>query len=151
MKITINEWLYHYIQDRQQFRKLYSFLKKVMERCDKLIFKYGSPLMRKIWEISKQSQHWEPQRRILARYLLDAFIKNSEKAEILYTNEVGSIPEELVHVVPQDDIYLVEAALATEDRLILTTDRKLKEILAPYSQIKVLLVEDFLPKYLEKD
>jgi uncharacterized protein YpbB len=148
MKITINEWIFHYISNQEKSELVHRFLQKLLEKCDKIVLKRSSPLMEKIWKLSKISQHWEPKRRLLAKYFINSFIKNSHKCVILEDHEIRAIPQELFSIIPSDDIYLVETAYTTEDKFILTTDQKLYSILSSYSEIKIELVEGFLSKYL---
>jgi predicted nucleic acid-binding protein len=118
------------------------------EKCDKIVVKRGSKLMTKIWRISKESQNWEPQRRLLAKYFFNSFIKNSEKCEILEQGEIHPVPAELARLVSTDDVYLLQTALATKDKFILTTDNELHRALSSHSNIRIELVDDFLSKYL---
>jgi predicted nucleic acid-binding protein len=149
MNITINEWIFHYISDQEKSELVHSFLQKLLEKCDKIVLKRSSPLMEKIWKLSKVSQYWEPKRRLLAKFFINSFIKNSYKCVILENHEIPEIPQQLLSIIPSDDIYLIETAYATEDKFILTTDQKLQTILSPYHEFKIELVETFLLKYLQ--
>jgi hypothetical protein len=144
MKITINEWIFHYISSQEKSKLVYRFLQKLWEKCDKIVLKRSSPLMKKIWRLSKDCQYWEPERRTLAKYFINSFIKNPHKCVILENHEIRAIPQQLLSVIPSDDIYLVETAYTTEDKFILTTDQKLQNILSSYCEFKVELVERFL-------
>jgi len=148
MKITVNEWICHYLSDREKLKVISKFLYKLEEKCDKIVVKRRSKLMTKIWRISKESQNWELERRLLAKYFFNSFIKNSEKCEILEEHEIHPVPTELAQLVSPDDLYLIQTALATEDKFILTTDEKLYRALSPHSSIRIELVDSFLSKYL---
>ncbi|PUA34285.1 MAG: hypothetical protein B9J98_00075 [Candidatus Terraquivivens tikiterensis] len=148
MKITVDEWICHYLSDRERLELISKFLQKMEEKCDKIVVKRGSKLMSKIWNISKESQYWELERRLLAKHFFNSFIKNSNKCEILEEHEIPPMPTGLAQLVPKDDHYLVQTALATEDKFILTTDEKLYKIISSHSSIKIELVESFLSKYL---
>ncbi len=57
--MTIDEWIYHYIKDGR-LDDICSFLRKVLEICDKFVFLHGLPVMNKIHKLSRESNEWKP-------------------------------------------------------------------------------------------
>lgn len=146
MKITINEWIIHYIYDEDKYKEVAEFLVKVLSKCDKLVLRRNIPLAKKILVLSKDSGNLRPQQRYIAKFFIGSFIHNSEKCEILYEEEISRPPDNLVQFVKSDDLYLIENALAT-DKFILTTDSKLKQAINERHGIKVELVNEFFKRY----
>ncbi|MEM3341137.1 MAG: hypothetical protein QW728_00425 [Thermoplasmata archaeon] len=147
MEITIDKWRVHYISEPNKCAEAFSFLEKVFEKCDKLVTLEDAKFTKKIWNMSKESVHWDSARRKAARYFFRYFLYNSNKFSILKKTSIIPISDELRRKVPEDDVYLVDTAINTKDRLILTTDSRLKEKLSITTEVKVILLDDFLSEY----
>lgn len=143
MEITIDEWIVHFISDPQKREWTLTFLEKVFQKCDRLVTIRGAPLMKKIWRMSKESGNWDPTGRSFAKYFFINFISNSNKFRLLDESELKPLPVELERETPHDDLYLVKAAMNTADRLILTTDSRLKEKLSHMREPTIHLVDEF--------
>jgi len=147
MEITIDEWLIHYISDQEKARVAYYFLEKVFKKCDRFVTLKNGKLDKKVFWLSKQSGEWEPKRRIVAKYFFNYFFMNSEKFFRMDESETPEMPENIARLTPEDDIYLIRTALKTEEKLVLTSDVRLREKLSEISDIKILLVNEFLSDY----
>jgi len=148
MKIILDEWIYYFLKDRTKCEDTSDFLNKVMEKCDKLIFKTNSPLINKIWKLSKESQNWIPNQRALVKIFFGSFLKNSKKCELLDQEEIKPLPQKISSTVPRKDIYLIEIVFTLQNGLLITTDRKLKNTLPDSIKPKIKLIEEFLPQYI---
>jgi hypothetical protein len=147
MEITIDEWLIYYISDQEKAGIAYGFLEKVFKKCDRFVALKNGKLDKKVFWLSKQSGQWEPKRRIVAKYFFNNFFMNSEKYFRIDESEPPEMPENIARLVPEDDVYLIRTALKTEEKLVLTSDLRLREKLSKISDIKILLVDEFLSDY----
>jgi len=147
MEITIDEWLVHYISDPQRCEMAFKFLDKVFRKCDKFVTINDKGLMQKIYQMSRDSANWEPASRRIAKYFFASFMVNSSKFHRLDPSTINQLPDDLRQQIPNDDIYLVETAMNTEAKFILTTDGRLKERLSGWKDLNIQLVDEFLQEY----
>jgi hypothetical protein len=122
-------------------------LNTVFNKCDKFVTLKGGGLMHKIWWMSEKSGNWEPARRLAARYFFKSFLWNSNKFSTLDASTINQLPDDLHHQTPDDDLYLLQTAINTKDKLILTTEERLKEKLSARQELNIHLVDEFLQKY----
>jgi len=71
---------------------------------------------------------------------------DADKVRLLEEHEVIPLPETLTEVVPDDDQYLVEAALATMPSVLVTTDGRLYDILRGRAEVEVRLFQEFFER-----
>lgn len=107
----------------------------------------GGGVTQKIWWMSKASENRALPARILVRYFLGSFLWNGEKFHLLDESNLKPVPPEIGQETPQDDRYLVKTAMNTQDKLILTTDRRLKKKLSHRQELTIHLVDEFLQQY----
>lgn len=60
---------------------------------------------------------------------LKLILFDQTKVRLVEEKEIGRLPLELAGSVPEDDVNLVETALAVKPCSVVTTDRKLRDIL----------------------
>jgi len=147
MEISIDEWIVHYISDPQKCGIAFNLLERVYNKCDKFVALQGGGLMAKIWSMSEDFGSWEQNSRGVAKYFFSYFLYNSDKFIQRISQTLCPLPEDLRQQTPNDDIYLVETAMNTQDKLILTTDGRLKEKLSGWQELNIQLVDEFLQKY----
>ncbi|MDD5432999.1 MAG: hypothetical protein PHO70_08495 [Candidatus Omnitrophica bacterium] len=70
-----------------------------------------------------------------------------DKTTIVDDLDVQLLPKEIEQVVPRDDKYLLELAYSSIDKIIITTDIKLKEKLKDIESLKIFLLDEFLSKF----
>jgi hypothetical protein len=147
MRITIDEWIAHYLADRGKLLATLEFLEKVQKKCDSFLCVKGSPLAEKIWCLSAQSSNWTPAHQKVVKYFFGAFVSDAQKFQLLQETDLQILTPDLENKVSQKDRYLVRTALSTEDRFILTTDGRLKDMLVEVSELRVELAEEFFGTY----
>src|SRR6185295_13284297 len=148
-QFTIDEWFYHYLLDETKFQITAKFFVKVLEICDRVCMKDGTPLREKFFSLDKELSAKSPAGRLVAKTVVKGFISNLEKME--WINEEIEIPE-VVTDLPRKDIYLIKLCMATSDKIFITTDNKLKGALeknASTLEIKVHHADDFMKEYLK--
>jgi len=150
-EITIDEWIYHYLRNEDTYEQTDNFLRRVYKRCDVLVVRYGSPLSRKIFKLAKESQYWNQSQRQAIKSFMRQFVYNSDKMKIIY--KAPPIGEKLKQKLPHKDIYLVETALVTDSKFVLTTDRELCSAINKLKDelgIDCSVLEDFLSEYIKE-
>jgi hypothetical protein len=145
--ITVDEWIVHYLNDKNTVEAIYDFLLKVEEICDSFICLKGSPLAQKIWKLSSTSSNFVPSHQAIIKYFFNTFIWNSKKFHFVDDVNLDPLPSDIEQDAPPSDKYLVQTALSTNDKTILTTDEALKEDLSKYGFLTIYLVKDFVPQY----
>lgn len=144
MDVTIDEWLFHYLASNNEEEHLRAgdILNKIFERCDRIVLLKGSPMNEKINLLSKTNF---PKQRNITKNFFRRFAYNSEKLKLI--ENVDELSDEITKLLPKQekdkDKYLIQTVLATADKVIVTTDRKLKESIHEKCGIRVMLVEEF--------
>ncbi len=77
--------------------------------------------------------------------LFNSLRLNSDKAIVQVTTP--EIPEDLLHQLPDEDVYLVSAYLSADADLLVTTDRGLFDSLADSDLISCQMRDEFLQGY----
>jgi len=147
MEITVDEWIVHFIYESQKREVAVKFLEKIHQKCDKLVAIRGEALDQKIWDMAKSSQNWDIGGRRLAKWFMRVFRNNSNKFRTLEELNMEPLSVDFEREIPDDDRYLVKTAMCTSDKLIVTTDGKLKERLSGRQELIVRLVDEFLEAY----
>ncbi|GEM_PF-1831817 len=148
---TIDEWIFHYSQDDEKFKLLFKFLFCLFEKCDKFAFKTGTNLAHKIFEIEKLSVNCKPEKKKMIKFLFQNIFTNSLKR--IDFEQTKSIPEKFKPNLHSKDHYLLEIALSTETKTLITTDERLKNQLEKVESelgIKCFLAEEFMKNYIEQ-
>lgn len=76
------------------------------------------------------------------------FFYDSDVTVLIDDTDVKDVPDEVLNKVKSDDRYLIELAYSSLDKTIITTDRDLKQALQGISELKVILLDDFLKEYV---
>jgi len=148
MEIIVNEWLPEYLRpdaDANNNDSADKFVKAWLDRCDKVVIRTNSPFASKFYTYMYQSGGYPACRKrfeVLFRLFLD-----SERTVKVDECDIKELPSDLVKIVPYDDKYLVELWYAKQDRIILTTDAKLKDKLKDVPGLNICLLSDFLKEY----
>lgn len=146
VEIIVDEWIVHYMSNSENRGKIFQFLRKLLEKCDRFVTIRGEGLDQKIWKMAKRSAYWSPESRNLVKWFMANFRTNSKKFLIIEESETVPLSPDLNQKTPSDDKYLVKAALTTGG-CILTTDSKLKEILSDWKELKVYMADEFIDQY----
>jgi len=143
--LCLDEWLFHDLfgengKERQEEAVL--LLKRIVERCDRLVVPQQSPWAQKAYHLFKAAGS-SPVLHEAARLLSRGFLYNLSKGFL--TSPSGPDPDPRI---PEADRYLVRAALAAGATLLVTTDG---ELLAALRETGLLQAEErdaFLIQYL---
>lgn len=150
MEIIVNEWLLDYLcphTDANKTKSVARFLNALLEKCDKIVIRNPSPFIKKFYKYMKQYQSDNECKKRFSR-LNQLFFYNYDKTIIVDDRDIGKLPPETEGKIPPKDKYLVELAYFSKDKILVTTDNRLKEILEVAPEIKVHLFEEFINNYL---
>ena len=153
MELVANEWLPEYFKPdatNDEKQKLEKFLNRFIERNDKIFVRRPSEFYRKIHRYKKDYQNNLKVNEQLGRFI-NLILINSDRCFIVDDGEFElseTIRNKLVEGGNTiSDTYLFEAASATEAKLIITTDAKLKALMENEESFRVELLNKFLDSY----
>jgi hypothetical protein len=151
MEIVVNEWLLDYMRpdskDSDKIKTFKKFVNAWVKKCDKIVIRRKSPFTSKFYRHMKQFG-WNPDFKECSKRLLDLLFYNSDKTIIVEEADIKKLPKEIEEKTPLDDKYLIELAYSSRDKIIVTTDQRLKEKLHDDVDLKIYLLDEFLGEYL---
>ena len=148
MEIIVNEWLLEYLRpdahesDRAAAIK---FLNAFGQKSDKMIIKRVSPFTKKFYDYSKRAEQFVNAKPFFS--MLHLLFRDADKTVIADESELQELPQDIAEKTPCDDRYLIELWYADQNRVVLTTDTKLKDKLKDVPGLRISLLEEFLPNY----
>jgi len=149
MEIIINEWLLNYLRpDAQESdrRAAMQFLNVFVKKCDKIVIKRNSRFVDKFYDYSKRSEQFVNSKPLFS--MLHLLFRDADKTIIAYDRDLQVLPEDIDAKTPEDDKYLIELWYSNQDRIVLTTDAKLRDKLKDIPGLKICLLPEFLKEYL---
>jgi rRNA-processing protein FCF1 len=137
-ELALDEFIFHSIFDKDEFIKCIELLNEIRRTCCKIIV---NSLIRKRYseELDKLlGRRDEYIHTILLPYLKNFFFNSDKTLEKSYSEKLKSKELETHH-----DLPFIKAALASSDKVLVTTDGKLKESLSKkLPQLRVLTPEE---------
>ena len=153
MEVVVNEWILHYLcpdADEVHTNLASQFIKSWMEGIYKVVIRRKSPFTEKLYRFMKESENHDDFIRKRFVRLFKSFF-DSNRTVIVEEHDINSLPQELEAKLPSDDRYLIELAYSGSDRIVVTTDTRLKEKLQDEANLKIYLLEEFLQNYLSQN
>jgi len=150
MEVVVNEWLLEYLRpdaEESDRRKAFKFVSIVMQKCYKIVIKGNSPFVNKFRNYSKLSEQYIDSKQLFSM-LHKLLFRDSDKTIIVNDSELQTLPEDIAAKTPSDDKYLIELWYSKQDRIVVTTDTKLKDKLKDIPNLKICLLQEFLQEYL---
>lgn len=150
MEIVVNEWLLEYLRPDAQISDktaAIQFLNAFLKKQDKMVIKRKSPFANKLCDYLHRFG-WDDCSRKRFSDLYNLVFLDSDKTIIADESDLRDLPKDIVAKTPADDIYLVELWYSNQERVVLTTDTKLKEKLKDVIGLKICLLPEFLQQYL---
>jgi len=156
MEFVVNEWLPEYLiptATDEEMEKVNRFLQAFLNRGDMLVVRNPSAFLGKVHRFRKKYDYDNEAREKL-KYLIAQILENADICKLVDEEEI-ELPEPTNTLLLEEgtnynsDRYLFEAATAieAEDKIIVTTDVKLKEQMEDDPNFKVILLDDFLEDY----
>jgi predicted nucleic acid-binding protein len=151
LTFTFDEWIYHYLKDKDKSQIVLQFLVCLLDICDKFSFQFGTPLAHKIFEIFEFSSKCEPKQRNAINFFMKSIFKNSNKR--IDIQEIKHIPEEFLSKLHRKDHYLLDIVYSTKSKILITTDERLRNQInenATELGIMCYLADEFMTEYVNK-
>lgn len=140
MDIVVDEWFLEYmVPGSEVFSLSNKFIDEIERRADRIVVRIPSRFTEKLYRFA--DRHPKYFTRVF-RILYD-----ENKVLRVDNDQVPKLKWEIEEKIPADDLYLVELIYLTQDKVFVTTDSKLHEILNDQKEIKVFLLNDFLKNY----
>ena len=154
MDLVVNEWLPEYFRPDasvEEKQLLKTFLTKFESSNDRIIVRRPSPFLNKFYRYASEFQNLDEVVTPIREFLTTKIL-NIERCIFIDTDEKKPLPESLIEKLSlgnyNSDQYLFEAASCVEgERMVVTTDAKLKTHLQEEDWCKVVLLSDFLKTY----
>jgi hypothetical protein len=144
MEIVVNEWLLEYLRPdapNAHREAAVQFINALVRKCDKMVIKRKSPFADKLCAYVHRS--WKQFSSLHKLVFID-----SDRTIIADESDLEDLPKDIAAKTPEDDKYLVELWYSKQDRIVLTTDTKLKDKLKDVPGLKIYLLGEFLPGYI---
>lgn len=145
---VLNEWFLHDLRGdngKAAQRESALLLERLIENPDRITVLQGSAWMTKAYRLMK---HHDPLVLELGKVLNQGLLRDSNNCVILGQHELTPLPEELRRIDLKEDAYLFETYFAASADLIVTTDGRLIEKVAPIESLNLILRDEFLRDYL---
>ena len=146
MEIVVNEWLLEYLRpdaEKYKMNLAINFVNAWVKKCDKVVIKRPSPFLDKFHRYMKEfGRNAEFKKRFSK--LNKLLFLDSDKTIIADAGDIKKLPSEVEAKTPPEDKYLIELAYSGSDRIIVTTDRRLKDKLCDEPDMTIYLLEEFL-------
>lgn len=153
MDIVVNEWLLDYMRpDAEHPQKVLAskFVNAWVERCHKILIRRPSPFVSKFYKYHKLFG-WDQDFKERFKKINLLLFHNPDKTKILDDNDVTALPKELRSKTHHKDIYLIELAYCSADRIVVTTDEDLKKSLKDEGELRIYLPDEFLAEFSRQD
>ena len=149
--IIIDEWLWADLAGENSSdakEQAYNFIKKIYEKCDKIVMVKDSKFIQKLYAFCKNAN--DIRNHEIARFYILKFTYNASKSVILEWGSLQSIPEQIVNETNPDDHYLIRALVTVDGQVVLvTTDGSLKDVLSRHG-FNCQLKDDFVGAYVSQ-
>ena len=146
MLIVLNEWIFHDLwgqNGEQGQREAVQFLRALVNSTDSLIVP-NEP--RWTGKANRLMGFLDDRRRLISKVFRSLYDDSGRALRVLSDGR-GTIPEELLTQLPEEDVYLVSAYLAASADVLVTTDVPLYEALADSGLVTCRMRDDFLAGY----
>jgi hypothetical protein len=143
---VINEWLWADLSGdngRDHQLQTVRLIENLVVSDHKVVVIEGSQFDRKAWNLCKSANS-------LVIQAVVAFVlnirQNSDRCQILKPEVVAALPDELAAATKPDDHYLIQAQLAVNGAIVVTTDAPLRGALVA-TGLPCISREEFLASY----
>ena len=146
MILVINEWIFHDLfgeNGEDRYRATARFVIELDRSRDTIVIPVEDR-----WK-AKANQLWgmaNPIERQIGRLLLNLFL-DSNRCIRLESDEMSETPQSEYDWAPSEDVYLIEAYVASNADVLVTTDETLFDKVAEHGQFNCLMRNDFLAGY----
>ncbi len=149
--LILNEWFLHDLNGdngEKKLRETSVLLSKIINEDQFKIFILDeSPWIIKLRKFAANPK--EPTHKFM-HLLFEMVIINSEKCEIIRSNDLPRLPEEILKHIPYEDAYLIQLLLKVPSPILVSTDNELivkTKMFESEIKIKVFHRDDFISQF----
>ena len=146
MILVINEWIFHDLLGEngpERFRSAAAFLVKFDTSDDKIVMPAEGRWRGKAFQLMTATG---PAQRQVSK-LLHSLLRNTDRCIRLLPTDIPVVPQNLYRWAPSEDVYLIEAYVASNADFLVTTDETLFEKVGEHGEFNCLMRDDFLSAY----
>ncbi|MYC36686.1 MAG: hypothetical protein F4X66_07200 [Chloroflexi bacterium] len=146
MNLVINEWIFHDLlgeNGREAHETTADFLKKLFHSDDWIVMPYERRWRGKAYQLMNSTM---PELRPLSQ-LFHRLLRDSRRCIIVNLDDIPVTPEGTYDWAPEEDVYLIEAYVAANADLLVTTDETLFNKVTEHGQFNCQMRNDFLTGY----
>lgn len=150
MEIVVDEWLLEYMRPNTDLMKTsiaIQFINAVVKKCDKIVIGRSTPFVSKFHQYMGNFS-WNTNFKKRFSKLNQLLFYNSDKTIIVDDSDMKELSKEIQEKTHHKDKYLIKLVYSSNNRIIVTTDQRLKEELQNEADLKIYLLKDFLVGYL---
>ena len=146
MILVINEWIFHDLLGENgpvRFRETAEFVVKLSRSNDTVVMPNEDRWRRKARELRESAI---PLHREAGRLFVDLFW-DSTRSILLLSEHIPPVPQSAYDWAPSEDVYLVEACVAANADLLVTTDETLFDSVRENGAVECQMRDNFLSGY----
>ena len=146
MILLINEWIFHDLLGEngpQKYEVTADFLKRLFQSDDWITLPHEQRWRSKAFQLMTSTT---PRLRQISQ-LFHRLLRDSDRCIIVNPDDIPAAPEGEYDWVPEEDVYLIEAYVAANADLLVTTDETLFDRVIEHGQFNCRMRDDFLAGY----
>ena len=146
MILVINEWIFHDLLGEngpEAYEATADFLKVLFQSDDWIVMPYEQRWRSKAYQLMNSAM---PELRPLSQ-LFHRLLRDSDRCIIVNLGDIPTASLDAHDWAPPEDIYLIEAYVAANADLLITTDETLNQAIAEHGQFVCQLRDEFLSAY----
>ena len=146
MILVLNEWIFHDLLGENgpdAFRGTAAFMARLDDSDDKVVMPTEERWRRKAYQLMTATS---PAQRQVSK-LLHSLLRNTDRCIRFLPTDVPMSSQGSYNWAPSEDVYLIEAYVASNADLLVTTDETLFEKAAENGQFTCQMRDDFLAGY----
>ena len=146
MILVINEWIFHDLLGEngpEAYAETADFLKRLFQSDDWIVMPHEPRWRSKAYQLmTSTSARLRPLSQLFHRLLRD-----SDRCIIVNLDDIPVATQCVYDWAPPEDVYLIEACVAAEAELLVTTDETLFDSVRENGVVRCQMRDDFLSGY----
>ncbi len=145
MQLVVNEWMLDFLvpgAENQQIAKVNKFIKFISENSHQIVIGRKNNFVSKLYHYMKR-YGWNLIFKARFKKLSQLLFFDHARTKIIEEHELTPLSDEIISITPDDDLYLLQLAFSTEDKTIITTDARLKNVLQIVQEVNICLLDDY--------
>ena len=146
MVLIINEWIFHDLLGEngpEAFEATRGFVKRLFHSTDWIVAPNEQRWRRKAYQLMTSTS---PEQRQVSQ-LFHSLLMDSNRCIILNPEDIPEVPKGTYDWAPCEDVYLIEAYVASGADILVTTDKTLFDSVAEHGEFVCRMRDEFLSTY----